>query len=342
MITEVGSIEPTEFKKFGLSKERLTQMLKMLVRIRRFEEEVYELHMVRGLLIGPAHLYYGEEAVAVGVISALRHGDFILSTHRGHGHAIAKGIPVKLVMAELFGKATGTCKGLGGSMHVSIYPKKGGLYSSAIVGSQIPIAVGAGLAVKYKKRDNIIACFFGDGATNTGAFHEGLNMASFLKVPTLFVCENNQYAISMKASRAVAAKSIAKRVAFSYNMPTFVVDGNDVMAVYRAALEATEKVRNERAPAFMECRTYRIMGHSAHDMRKYRPPEEAEPWKKRDPVKLFHDKLLKAGIVTEGDFNAINDEIKGEIEEAVNFGIKSKALSFDELESYVYAGGEEG
>lgn len=338
-IIKVKSIEPAEFQKLGLSKKRLVQMLETLVRIRRFEEKVEELHIVRGLLIGAAHLYFGEEAIATGVISALKPEDVILSTHRGHGHAIAKNIPTKLIMAELFGKATGVCKGLGGSMHVGIYTRKGGLYASAIVGSQIPIAVGAGLAIKYKKRDNVAVCFFGDGAVNTGAFHEALNMASVLKVPVIFVCENNQYAISMKASRSVAARSIAERAAFSYDMPAFVVDGNDVLAVYRATLKAIENVREGKGPAFIECITYRTKGHSVHDMRKYRSPDEAELWKKRDPVIIFRNKLLNAGIATESEIEAIEKEIDGEIERAVDFAMESPTLSFEELEKYVYSGG---
>ena len=338
-VTEVKSIKPVEFQKFGLSKKRLVQMLKTLVKIRRFEEKVEELHLVRGLLIGPAHLYIGEEAIATGVISALKPEDVMLSTHRGHGHAIAKDIPTKLIMAELFGKATGVCKGLGGSMHVGIYLKKGGLYASAIVGSQIPISVGAGFAIKYKKRDNVVVCFFGDGAVNTGAFHEGLNMASLLKVPVIFICENNQYAISMKTNRSVAARSIAERAAFSYDMPTFVADGNDVLAVYKATLKAVEKVREEKGPAFIECRTYRIKGHSVHDMLKYRSPDEAEVWKKRDPITMFLSKLSNAGVITESEFEAIVKEIDGEIESAVDFAMESPTLPFEELEKYVHAGG---
>jgi len=338
-VTEVEGIEPAEFQKFGLSKKKLLQMLETLFRIRRFEDKVEELHIVRGLLIGAAHLYFGEEAIATGVISDLKPEDVILSSHRGHGHAIAKGIPTDLIMAELFGKATGVCKGLGGSMHVGIYMKKGGLYASAIVGSQIPIAVGAGLALKYKKQDNIVVCFFGDGAVNTGAFHEALNMASVLKAPVVFVCENNQYAISMKASRSVGARSIAERAAFAYDMPTFVADGNNVLAVYKATLKAVENAREKKEPAFIECRTYRMKGHSVHDMLKYRSPEEAEAWKKRDPIIMFRSKLLSAGIATKNEIMAIEKEIDGEIERAVDFAMKSPTLPFEELEKYVYAGG---
>ena len=344
-ILEVNSIEPVEFQRFSLSKERLVHMLKTLVKINRFEEKVEELHLRRGLLIGAAHLYFGEEAIATGVVSALRPEDLVLSTHRGHGHAIAKGIPTKLIMAELFGKATGVCKGLGGSMHVGIYMENGGLYASAIVGSQIPIAVGVGLAIKYKKQDKVVACFFGDGAVNTGAFHEGLNMASLFKVPVLFICENNQYAMSMRAAKSTAARSISERAAFSYNMPTFLVYGNDVLAVYNATLKAIEKIRKEGGPAFIECMTYRIKGHSVHShlrvdyFRKYVPSEEVEAWRKRDPVTIFHNKLFDAGIITESEYAAIEEDVKGELERSVEFAIESPTLPFEELEKYLYAGG---
>jgi len=336
-ITEVRSIEPIEFQKFGLSQKKLINMLKTLVRIRRFEEMVEELHLVRGLLIGAAHLCNGQEAIATGVISALKPEDLIVSNHRGHGHAIAKDIPVKLIMAEIFGKANGVCKGLGGSMHVPMYVEKGGLYASAIVGSQIPIAVGAGLAMRYSKRDNVVVCFFGDGAVNTGAFHEGLNMASLLKVPVVFVCENNQFAMSMRASSSVAARSISERAAFAYDMTTFIADGNDVLAVYNATLKAIEKVENEEGPIFMECLTYRMKGHSVH--RQPKRDEELEVWENKDPIALFSKKLLDVGLIAEAETKTIWEEIDREIKEAVDLAMGSPALRFEELEKLVYAGG---
>jgi TPP-dependent pyruvate/acetoin dehydrogenase alpha subunit len=337
-ITKVRSIEPAEFQKFGLSKDRLASMLETLVRIRRFEEMVEELHLVRGLLIGAAHLCNGQEAVATGVISALKPEDLIISSHRGHGHAIAKQIPVNMIMAELFGKMNGVCKGLGGSMHVPIYVEKGGLYASAIVGSQIPIAVGAGLAVKYKKQGVVVVCFFGDGAVNTGAFHEGLNMAPLLKVPVILVCENNQFAMSTRVNRSVAARSIAERAAVSYNMPTFVANGNDVLAVYNATLKAIEKIEKEGGPVFMECPTYRMKGHSVH--RQPKRDAEIEAWEKKDPIKMFSKKLLDAGVVTENEINKIREKIDSEIKAAVDLAVESPTLPFEELEKLVYAGGK--
>ena len=339
-IIKVKSIEPSEFDNFSLSKERLVYLLKSLLKIRQFENKVEELHLKRGALIGAAHLYQGEEGIATGVISALKPEDVILSSHRGHGHAIAKNIPIKYIMAELFGKATGVCKGLGGSMHVGIYKEKGGLYASAIVGSQIPIATGAGIALKYKKQDAIAVCFFGDGATNTGAFHEGVNMAAQLKVPVLFVCENNQRAMSTNISDTLAARSIAERAAYGYNMTALVVDGNDVLAVYKATLKAREMITKEGKPVFLECRSFRIMGHSVH--RRPQKTEEWKAWKEKDPIKLFCDKLLDAGVITEDEFSAIKDEIVKEIEDSVKFAIESPTLPFDELHKFVYAGGWKG
>ncbi len=336
-ILEIKSIEPAEFHQAGLSKEKLTNLLKQLVRIRQFEDKVEELHLQRGLLIGAAHLYQGEEAIAVGVISALKPADWIISHHRGHGHAIAKGIPTKYIMAELFGKATGVCKGLGGSMHVSIYKERGGLYASAIVGSQIPIAVGAGLAVRYEKQNSMIACFFGDGATNTGAFHEGLNMASVFKVPVLFVCENNQFAMSTRISKSSAARSISERAAYAYNMPTLVVDGNDVLAVYNATLKAIEIIKKE-TPVFMECLTFRMKSHSIH--RPVDETEEWKAWKERDPIITLQNKLLKARVVSEDDISTINQDVQEEIEEALKFAIESPTLTFAELEKLVYPRGQ--
>jgi TPP-dependent pyruvate/acetoin dehydrogenase alpha subunit len=336
LIIAVKTIEPTQFKEYGLTKEKLVNLLKSLIKIRHFENKVEELHLKRGALIGAAHLYQGEEAMATGVISALKPNDVILSSHRGHGHALAKDIPVKNIMAELFGKSTGVCKGLGGSMHVGIYKDKGGLYASAIVGSQIPIAAGAGLAIKYKKLDKSAVCFFGDGATNTGAFHEGLNMAGQLGVPVLFVCENNQMAMSTRIQNTLSAKSVAERVAHGYDITAMVVDGNDVLAVYNATLKARALIKKEGKPVFIECRSFRIMGHSVH--RRPKDTEEYRAWKEKDPVKRFQDKLLKSVVITSEELENIDQEIKKEIEASVEFGIKSPTLPFKDLYKLVYAG----
>lgn len=331
-IIEVYSTSLDELK--DLSKNVLIEMLKDMVKIRFFEERVEELFLTRGLLVGPAHLYFGQEAVAVGVCRSLNSNDVVLSNHRGHGHALAKGISARYVMAELFGKATGTCKGLGGSMHVCMYPKLGALYSSAIVGSNIPIAVGVGFALKNTGR--VAVCFFGDGAVNTGAFHEGLNMASYLKVPVLFVCENNQYAISMKADKGVTARSIAERVAYGYGMPCYAVNGNDVLSVYRVSLEATSKIRDGLGPIFIECRTYRLKGHGVYDKAEYRDRRESEEWVKKDPILLFKNKLIEAGLLSVDEVKLIEDEVKKEIDDAELFAQNSQIMEFSKLFNLVY------
>lgn len=328
-------VEASEFTKQALSREGLLQMLRKMIQIRRFEEGVERLFLQEGVLIGPSHLYLGQEAVAAGAISALKDDDLITSTYRGHGHAIAKGVPLKLLMAELFGKATGTCKGLGGSMHVAIYPDKGSLYATAIVGSGIPIATGVALAVQQLGKRQVVMTFFGDGASNTGAFHEGLNLASVWKVPVIFVCENNLYAMSTRADYAVAAESVAAR-AQAYKMRGVVADGNDAVTVYLAAKEAIDLARNGQGPTLLECMTYKLKGHGVYDKGDYRPREEVEQWLKRDPISGLESKLLKANLATQADFQRIEKEVAAEVEESIAFAKESPVLSFDELPKHVY------
>jgi len=336
VLAEIQSISPQHYARLGFKKEKLVWMLGKMIEIRLFEEKVEELYLMRGLITGPAHLYFGEEAVAVGVMSALDPNDFIISGHRGHGHALAKEIPAKLIMAELFGKSTGTCKGLGGSMHVGICPEKNSLFASAIVGSGIPIASGVGLALKYKKSDRVVAVFFGDGAANTGAFHEGINLAAIWKLPVIFVCENNRYAIGMKVENAVATNSIAIR-ATAYGIHGISADGNDPVAVHKATKEAIEIARSGGGPTLMECRTYRQKGHGVYDKAPYRPKEEVEEWLKKDPIVNFEKKLTNSGIVSEKEVEKLKSEILSEIEDAVKFAQESSVLPFQELEKLVYA-----
>src|SRR5208282_1135866 len=263
-ITEVQEVPQNDYAKYGLTKDLLREMLRKMLIIRKFEEKVEELFIVKGLLIGPSHLYLGQEAIAVGAMNALATDDLTVTTYRGHGHALAKGVPANLCMAELFGKSTGNCKGLGGSMHVAIYPKTGSLYATAIVGSGIPIAAGVGLGLKQKKSQNIVATFFGDGAVNTGAFHEGMNLIALWKLPVLLYCENNQYAMSTPVSKAVSSRSISER-ARAYNMETVVVNGNDVLSVYVATKDAAQRARTSSQPTFFECITYKMKGHGVYD-----------------------------------------------------------------------------
>ncbi|MEM3406734.1 MAG: thiamine pyrophosphate-dependent dehydrogenase E1 component subunit alpha [Nitrososphaerota archaeon] len=338
-IIKVETLKNEEYASYGLSKEKLKDMLRKILLIRYFEEKVEELFLVKGLLIGPAHLCFGGEASAVGIISALDEEDIILSNHRGHGHALAKGISPKNIMAELFGKITGTCKGLSGSMHVCIDINKGALYSSAIVASNIPIAVGVGYALKRMNDNRIVACFFGDGGTNTGAFHEGLNMASILKVPVIFVCENNQYGMSVPISQVLAAKNIAERVYYGYGIKTYVADGMDVLATYKAAKLSIEYTRKEKKPSFIETIIYRLKGHGVYDKAEYRPKGEAEKWWERDPVKLFSKRLINENIISEKEIKEMNENIKKEVEEAIVFSLRSDVFPFDELYKLVYSGG---
>ncbi len=327
-----------DYGKHGLTKEKLRQMLQKMLLLRKFEEKIEELFLVKGALIGPSHLYLGQEAIAVGAMSALQPDDLTVTTYRGHGHALAKNVPAKLCMAELFGKSTGTCKGLGGSMHVAIYPKTGSLYATAIVGSGLPIAAGVGLGLKQKKSKNIAACFFGDGAVNTGAFHEALNLIALWKLPVLLFCENNQYAMSTPVERAVSSPSIAER-GRSYGMETVVVNGNDVVSVYVATRAAAERARGESQPVFLECKTYKMKGHGVYDKGDYRPKDEVAKWLERDPIVTFQKRLLERKLLTQTEINNADAMARQEVEDAVAFATEGSPLPFEDLKKYVYAEG---
>jgi len=295
------------------------EMYKKMLEIRRFEEKVYDL-FTQNLIPGTMHLYIGEEAVAVGVCAALDINDFITSTHRGHGHCIAKGASLKKMMAELFGKRTGYCKGKGGSMHITD-KSINMLGANAVVGGAIPIAVGAGLSCKLKYPERVAACFFGDGASNQGTFHEGVNMAAVWDLPVIFVCENNLYAMGTRQSIAMKVHNISERAA-GYGVPGVTVDGNDVMEVYGAAKEAVLRARRGEGPTLIECKTYRHKGHSRFDPAKYRPEPEVEEWMAKDPLILFKVKLLDKGVPEEF-FQKVEGDVKREIEEAVEFAQNS-------------------
>jgi len=295
------------------------EMYKKMLEIRRFEEKVYNL-FTQNLIPGTMHLYIGEEAVAVGVCAALDVNDFITSTHRGHGHCIAKGASLKKMMAELFGKRTGYCKGKGGSMHITD-KSINMLGANAVVGGAIPIAVGAGLSCKLKYPERVAACFFGDGASNQGTFHEGVNMAAVWDLPVIFVCENNLYAMGTRQSIAMKVHNISERAA-GYGVPGVTVDGNDVMEVYGAAREAVLRARRGEGPTLIECKTYRHKGHSRFDPAKYRPGPEVEEWMAKDPLILFKVKLLDKGVPEEF-FQKVEGDVKREIEEAVEFAQNS-------------------
>jgi TPP-dependent pyruvate/acetoin dehydrogenase alpha subunit len=335
-ITQIQEIPQDEYAKHGLTRDVLHEMLRKMLLLRKFEEKVEELFLVKGLLIGPSHLYLGQEAIATGAIMALQPEDLTVTTYRGHGHALAKNVPARLCMAELFGKSTGNCKGLGGSMHVAIYPETGSMYATAIVGSGIPIAAGIGLGLKQKKSKQIVAAFFGDGACNTGAFHEGVNLVALWKLPVLLFCENNGYAMSTPVEKAVSSPSIAAR-ACSYGMETIVVNGNDVVAVYVAAESAAQRARARSEPTFLECVTYKMKGHGVYDKGDYRPKEEVAEWLKRDPILTFKKRLLEQRIMTQAEIDQMDAATREEIEDAVTFAEQGSPLPFDELKNYVYA-----
>lgn len=320
-----------------LRKEQLIEMYRLMVRIRRFEEKLVEM-FAEGTMPGLAHLYVGEEAVAVGACSAIRPDDYITSTHRGHGHVIAKGCKSDLMMAELFGKANGYCKGKGGSMHIADLDL-GILGAMGIVGSGVPIAVGAGMSAKLRGTDQVCVCFFGDSASNTGAAHEGMNLASAWKAPVVFVCENNGYGISVSQKQHQAIVDIADR-AIGYGMPGVVVDGNDVLAVYEAVAKAVDRARNGLGPTLVECKTYRWRGHFEGDPGRglrYRSAEEMEQWQAKCPIKRFGQQLVEKGLATESELETIRDEIAAEIEAAVAFAKASPFPDPEDAKTDVYS-----
>lgn len=318
----------------SLAEDKLVEMYRKMLRIRFFEEKVFELY-AQNLVPGTIHLYAGEEAVAVGVCSTLRKDDYITSTHRGHGHCIAKGADLKRTMAEILGKKTGYCKGKGGSMHIADF-NIGMLGATAVVGAGIPIAVGAGLSITLRGTDQVVACFFGEGASNQGTFHEGINMAAIWRLPVIFVCENNLYAMGTRQTISMAIENVADR-AVAYGIPGVVVDGNDVLAVFEVARKAVERARNGEGPTLIECKTYRQKGHSRMDPAKYRPKEEVEAWLAKDPIKRFKEKLLQARILAEADIQQVEEQVSYEIEEAVKFAIESPYPSSEEALEDIYA-----
>ncbi|MEL0236996.1 MAG: thiamine pyrophosphate-dependent dehydrogenase E1 component subunit alpha [Aquiluna sp.] len=288
--------------------------LESLLAIRFFEEAVDGL-FARGLMHGTMHLSIGQEAVATGVCAALRQSDYITSTHRGHSHCIAKGADLTRMMAELLAKQTGYCRGRGGSMHIAD-AKTGNLGANGIVAGGIPIATGAALTQKLRGTDNVVVSFFGDGATNEGAFHEALNLAAVWELPVIFVCENNKYGMSFSTAKSMKVENIAERAA-AYGMPGVTVDGNEVDDVYAATVEAVERARSGGGPTLIECITYRHKGHSKSDKNLYRTKEEIEFWKTQDPVGKFETTLVEKGVLTREEVEAITECVRGEIRNAI-------------------------
>ena len=311
----------TQTSATSLSKEQLLALYRTMLVIRRTEEQLARAHQA-GLIHGACHTYIGEEAVATGVCAHLRKEDAIFSTHRGHGHALAKGVSSASLMAELMGRATGCSRGRGGSMHL-FAPEVGMMGTSGIVGPSILQAMGAGYSFKLRHTDLVGVAFFGDGASNNGAFHEGLNMASIWKLPVLFVCENNMYATEIAFSYAAGNPNVAERAA-AYGMAGVMVDGNDVLKVYEAAGEAVSRARAGGGPTLLECRTYRTRAH-AEGMRDagYRAVEEVEAWKARDPIKMLATSIGAGGMATEAELAAVDAEVKAMVDEGYDFARNS-------------------
>jgi len=303
-----------------IPREKLLMMYERMWKIRHFETKVGEL-FAGGEIPGFVHLYLGQEAVAVGACAALDENDYITSTHRGHGHIIAKGGDLKYMMAELFGKVTGYNKGKGGSMHIAA-PSLGILGADGIVGGGIPIATGAALSAKLRKSGQVALCFFGDGASNQGTFHEAINIAASFSLPAVYLCENNLYGVGTRQSQVRKVEDIAER-AKAYDIPSVMVDGNDVVAVYQATKEAVNRARAGEGPTLIECKTYRWHAHFEGEPDTYRPPEEVEAWKKREPIAPFRRLLIKNNFLTEAEADEVEERVRNEVEEAVRFARSS-------------------
>ncbi|KXF76124.1 pyruvate dehydrogenase (acetyl-transferring) E1 component subunit alpha [Paramesorhizobium deserti] len=323
---------PFAFRQY--SPEQLKEALRKMYLIRRFEEGAEESY-TRGFIHGTMHLSIGQEASAVGISLPLTDDDMITSTHRGHGHCIAKGADVSRMFAEFFGKETGYCHGRGGSMHIADV-SKGNLGANGIVGGGIPIAVGAALSMKKQKTGRVVISWFGDGANNEGAFHEALNMASVWKLPVIFVCENNGYGMSTSTKRATAVPNIADRAA-AYAMPGIVVDGNNLSEVAEASHEAVERARRGEGPTLIECKTYRHRGHSKSDRNRYRTKEEIEDWiNNRDPIRLFEEQMQEYGVINAAGIEAVRADVEREIEAAIEFAKTSPSPDIASLTRDVY------
>jgi pyruvate dehydrogenase E1 component alpha subunit len=322
----------------GANRDLLVEMLRRMLLIRRFEEEVVELAN-GGKILGSVHPYIGEEAVAVGACLALRDDDYITGNHRSHGHPIAKGADIKKAMAEIMGKKTGYCKGKGGSMHLADF-SVGILGESGIVASSLPVAVGAAYASKIRKMDRVAICFFGDGASNQGAFHESLNLAALWKLPVIFLCENNQYGQLTSVRNAVSVENISDR-ASAYGVPGLLVDGQDVIAMYEVVNDAVQRARAGEGPSLVEGKTYRYHDHSVSLgkilPKPYRSQEEVEAWMKRDPIDIHTQYLLENRVMREEEVQQMDEKIIAQVREATQFAEESPFPDADDLYEDMYA-----
>ena len=317
-----------------IPKDKLLWIYERMKLIRVFETRV-STEFGRGKIPGFVHLYAGEEAVAVGICANLTDADYMTSTHRGHGHCVAKGVDVRGMMAELFGKSTGICKGKGGSMHIADMDK-GMLGANGIVGGGPPLACGSGLAAKTNGTDQVTICFFGDGASEQGTLHESLNLAAIWKLPIIFVAENNGYAESTPSHYHCSVENIADR-ASGYNMPGVTIDGNDLFAVYESAHEAIARARAGQGPSLVECKTYRHNGHFEGDAQTYKIPEENEKYRTElDPIKRFKDAVMERGLLSEDELTAVDEKVDAAVEEAVKFAEDSPFPEVQETFTDVY------
>jgi pyruvate dehydrogenase E1 component alpha subunit len=318
-----------------LMPKKLIQLYQQMLLIRRFEEKCAEMYTLQKIA-GFCHLYIGQEAVAVGAMSAIRPDDYILTAYRDHGHALAKGADPKLVMAELFGKSTGLCKGKGGSMHLfDIEHNMLGGYS--IVAGHLPLATGVAFALKYQKKDQVVLCFFGEGAVNAGVFHESLNLAELWRLPIVYICENNRYGMGTPVERASSLYDIAQK-ACAYEMRREHINGMDILEVREHIQQAVEAARVEHFPSFIETKTFRFMGHSMSDPAHghYRTKEELEEQKKQDPIVLFQKKLLEQRVLDQDLINNVEQKVTQQIEEAVTFAENSPVPPIESIDSDVY------
>src|ERR1051326_4718625 len=315
-------------------RDTLVKMLHQMILIRRFEEKCAESYSL-GKIGGFCHLYIGQEAVGVGAISVLRPDDYVLTSYREHGQAIAKGISPAAVMAELYGKAGGCSRGKGGSMHLFDFDL-GFFGGHAIVGGQIPLATGVAFAAKYRETDQVTVCFFGEAAVNQGAFHESMNMAQLWKLPCIYICENNMYGMGTSLQRAMSFQNVALK-SCAYEVASETVDGMDVLEMRAAVQRAVKRAREESLPTLIEARTYRYMGHSMSDPGNYRTRAEIEKYQERDPIKIFTHTLKDAGVIDDSDVSEIEAQVKEEVESAVKFADESPLPDPQELYTDVYA-----
>jgi pyruvate dehydrogenase E1 component alpha subunit len=328
------TLDHSRWMSMTVAKKTLVDLYTKTLQIRLFEEKVWDL-FGQNLVPGTLHLYLGQEAVAAGVTAALKKTDWIQSTHRGHGHVVAKGADMNAALAELLGKATGSCKGKGGSMHITQLDVVV-LGATGVVASGIPIGVGAALSAQMRGTKEVVACFFGDGASNNGTFGESLNMAAIWSLPVVFVVENNLYAMGTPIKMMCPSADIADR-ANGYCIPSMVVDGNNALEVYEAAREAVKRAREGGGPTLIECKTYRQRGHSRFDAAKYRPPEEVEFWLNKDAVETIKKIVIEKDAMTEKEAEKIRVKLQKEVDKAGEFAVKSEYPKPEEALDDVFA-----